>query len=141
MKTLQFLVRKDDLSQTLMQSEPETPLAEGQVRVDITHFALTSNNITYAAMGDAMNYWQFFPVTSPPVGGGTWGRIPVWGFGTVRESRFGGLAAGERLYGYFPMGSSVDLVPANLSAASFYDAAEHRASLHPVYNQYMRWCS
>ena len=41
---------------------PDTPLAEGEVRVRIEHFAYTSNNITYAAFGDAMNYWQFFPV-------------------------------------------------------------------------------
>ncbi len=138
MKTTNFWVRKDDLSVSHLQEDTAPALIEGQIRVDITAFALTSNNITYAAMGDAMHYWQFFPVENAPAGTGPWGRIPVWGFGTVRESRFGGLAAGERLYGYFPMASSVDLAPANLSAASFYDSAPHRSGLHPVYNQYMR---
>jgi hypothetical protein len=45
---------------------------------------------------------------------------------------------GERLYGYFPMSSTVDLAPAKTSAASFIDGAPHRAQLHAVYNQYMR---
>jgi hypothetical protein len=124
-----------------MRSHTLAPLTEGQVRVVIDSFALTSNNITYAAFGDAMNYWRFFPVlnedgTEDPV----WGCIPVWGFGTVQESRHPGLATGERLYGYFPMATHVDLAPARLSPNSFMDSAARRAELHPVYNQYMR-CS
>ena len=27
----------------------------------VESFALTANNITYAALGDMLNYWQFFP--------------------------------------------------------------------------------
>ena len=67
-----------------------------------------------------------------------WGRIPVWGFGVVQASRHPDLAVGERLYGYFPMSSAVDLVPAKVSAGSFMDASPHRAVLHRVYNQYVR---
>ncbi|MFZ3221207.1 MAG: DUF2855 family protein [Rhodoferax sp.] len=119
-----------------MRTRPATPLPEGQVRVGIATFALTSNNITYAAMGDAMQYWQFFPVAD--AGEEPWGSIPVWGFGTVTESRHPQVAVGERLYGYFPMSSSVDLTPEKLSAHAFSDAAPHRAGLHPVYNQYTR---
>ena len=54
MSTLQFQVRKDQLATTRLQQAPDLPLAGGQVRVAIDHFALTSNNITYAAFGDAM---------------------------------------------------------------------------------------
>ena len=36
-------------------------LAEGEVRWAIRDFALTANNITYAAFGEAMHYWAFFP--------------------------------------------------------------------------------
>ena len=136
--TTEFLVRKDQLGTTRLRSTSPTALADGQVRVGIERFALTSNNITYAAMGDAMQYWQFFPVTDTASDGVAWGRIPVWGFGTVRESRHPDVAVGERLYGYFPMSTSVDLAPGKVSAASFFDAAPHRAPLHPVYNQYMR---
>ncbi|MBT9459332.1 MAG: DUF2855 family protein [Burkholderiaceae bacterium] len=138
MSTQTFVVRKDRLQSSELRSLPAAPLAEGQVRVHIDSFALTSNNITYAAFGEAMNYWRFFPVVGAD--GAAWGCIPVWGFGTVAESRHPDIAVGERLYGYFPMASSVDLTPARLSPLSFSDSAPHRAELHPVYNQYTR-CS
>ncbi|RYF66981.1 MAG: DUF2855 family protein, partial [Comamonadaceae bacterium] len=96
-------------------------------------FALTSNNITYGAFGEAMSYWQFFPT-----GDEGWGSIPVWGFGSVSQSLHPGVAVGERLYGYWPMASSVVLQPDRLSPARFTDAAAHRAELPAVYNQYMR---
>lgn len=127
----EFLVRKDQLGTTTVRSHAAPALADGQVRVGIDRFALTSNNITYAAMGDAMQYWQFYPVDAD-ADGTPWGRIPVWGFGTVQESRHPDVAAGERLYGYFPMSSTVDLTPGKLSATSFMDTAPHRAQLHTV---------
>ena len=133
-----LLVRKDQLATTRLRTLAPTPLADGQVRVAIDRFALTSNNITYAAMGDAMQYWQFYPVTDEAGDGIAWGRIPVWGFGTVQESLHPDVAVGERLYGYFPMANSVDLTPAKVSAGSFFDGAAHRAQLHSVYNQYTR---
>jgi hypothetical protein len=141
--TTDFLIRKDQLGATTVRTSPTLPLADGQIRVGIQHFALTSNNITYAAFGDAMNYWQFFPVAADTTNTAdqdyaSWGRIPVWGFGTVTESRYPEVTVGERLYGYFPMSNTVDLSPARSSALSFMDAAPHRAALHPVYNQYTR---
>ena len=133
----ELLVRKDQLGTTTVRTAATTALADGQVRVGIARFALTSNNITYAAMGDAMQYWQFFPVEAGD-NGVAWGRIPVWGFGTVMASNHPDVAVGERIYGYFPMSSSVDLSPGKLSATSFLDTAPHRAQLHAVYNQYTR---
>ncbi len=145
MNTLDFLVQKDKLKNAEVRETPQLALADGQVRVRIDKFALTSNNITYAAFGDAMNYWAFFPVApvSPvaqAAGSASWGRIPVWGFGDVVESSCPGVAVGERLYGYFPMSSSVVLQPARISVESFVDGTAHRSALHAVYNQYMR-CS
>lgn len=133
----EFLVRKDQLGTTTVRAGVAPALAEGQVRVAIARFALTSNNITYAAMGDAMQYWQFYPVDAD-ADGTPWGRIPVWGFGTVVASRHPDVAVGERLYGYFPMSNAVDLTPGKVSATSFSDTAPHRAQLHAVYNQYTR---
>jgi hypothetical protein len=134
MDTLDFLVRKDQLGTTTLRRGTPPLLAEGQVRVAIERFALTTNNITYGAMGEALQYWQFFPVADDAA----WGRIPVWGFGVVQDSRHPALVVGERLYGYFPMASSVDLTPGKVSATHFFDEAPHRAGLHGVYNQYMR---
>jgi len=142
MSTTALLVRKDHLPTTALQTTADSPLADGQVRCRIDRFALTANNITYAAFGTAMNYWQFFPVDGVAPGGtaADWGCIPVWGFADVVQSLHPGVAVGERLYGYWPMASHAVLQPARLSAAGFSDAAPHRAALHAVYNQYQR-CS
>jgi hypothetical protein len=137
MTTTAFHVRKHALSTTRLQHAADVPLADGQVRVRIDAFALTSNNITYAAFGDAMHYWQFFPV-APDADGSDWGCIPVWGFGNVVQSLHPGVAVGERLYGYWPMASHAVLQPRALTAAGFKDGAPHRAELHAVYNQYQR---
>ncbi len=133
MSTTTFFVRKNQLTETRLHTADATPLADGQVRVHVDSFALTSNNITYAAFGEAMNYWQFFPT-----GQDGWGSIPVWGFGTVVQSLHPGVAVGEKLYGYFPMASEAVLAPARLDSSGFYDGAPHRRELHPVYNQYLR---
>ena len=138
MSTITLLVRKDKLPVSHLQVAADPQLVDGQVRVRIDHFALTSNNITYAAFGDAMNYWQFFPVAS--LDGLPWGCIPVWGFGDVVQSLHPGVAVDERLYGYWPMASQAVLQPVKSSAAAFSDGAPHRAGLHAVYNQYQR-CS
>jgi hypothetical protein len=135
----QFLVSQDpqdQLQRTKIRTTEDSPLAEGQIRLRVNHFALTSNNITYAAYGGAMNYWNFYPS-----GEAGWGIIPVWGFATVTQSLHSGVAVGEKLYGYYPMASSVVLEPTKLNEKSFMDGAAHRAALHPVYNQYMRTAS
>jgi hypothetical protein len=135
----QFLISQDpqdQLQRTRLRTTNDAPLQDGQVRLRVNHFALTSNNITYAAFGGAMNYWHFFP--SGETG---WGIIPVWGFATVTQSLHPGIAVGEKLYGYYPMASSVVLEPTKLTEKSFVDGAAHRAELHPVYNQYMRTAS
>ncbi|RZI92349.1 MAG: DUF2855 family protein [Variovorax sp.] len=133
MSTIALHVQKDHLATTHLHTTEDVPLADGQVRVRIDAFALTSNNITYGAFGEAMSYWKFFPT-----GEDGWGSIPVWGFGSVSQSLHPGIAVGERLYGYWPMASSVVLQPDRLSAGRFTDAAAHRAELPAVYNQYMR---
>ena len=135
MSTTTFQVRKDRLAQTRLQEAADLPLAGGTVRARVDSFALTSNNITYAAFGDTMNYWQFFPTAEDG-----WGIVPVWGFATVVQSLHPGVAVGERLYGYWPMADHAVLQPARLSPAGFRDAAAHRSALHAVYNQYLR-CS
>ena len=134
MNTIDFLVAKDQLARTELRETQEEALEEGQVRLRVDKFALTANNITYAAFGDAMNYWGFYPADAG------WGRIPVWGFGTVVESRHAGVSVGEKCYGYYPRSSSVTLQPARHSPEGFFDGAEHRAALHAVYNNYLR-CS
>ena len=78
MATTLFLVRKDQLSRTEIRERPDIALADGQVRVAIARFALTSNNITYAAFGDAMNYWAFYPTASRWYKHGVSSRPALW---------------------------------------------------------------
>ncbi|MBX3589193.1 MAG: DUF2855 family protein [Ramlibacter sp.] len=133
MPTTTLQVRKDKLTDTRLVTTDDAPLAPGQVRVRVEHFALTSNNITYAAFGDAMSYWHFWPTAEEG-----WGIVPVWGFASVTQSLHPGVAVGERLWGYWPMADHAVLQPERLSPAGFSDAAPHRAALHAVYNQYLR---
>jgi Protein of unknown function (DUF2855) len=136
MPTHQFQVRKDHLATTRLVTQPDGALQPGQVRVRIDRVAYTANNITYAAFGDAMQYWQFFPAAGGDADG--WGCIPVWGFGTVVESTHADVRTGERLWGYWPMASHALLQPEHANSRGFVDAAAHRAALHGVYNQYLR---
>lgn len=137
MTTTQFQVCKTQLARTRCVQLNDVPLNVGEVRVRIDQFAYTANNITYAAFGDAMNYWLFFPV-APEAASEGWGVVPVWGFGVVAESRCASVAVGEKLYGYWPMASHTVLLPARDAASGFFDSAPHRSALHPVYNQYLR---
>ena len=136
MSVRQFLVRRSDISQGELRAHAGQPLAAGQVRMSVDRFALTSNNITYAAFGEAMHYWDFYPS-----GEDGWGCIPVWGFGDVEQSLHPGVAVGERLYGYYPMASSLVLTPTRLSPAGFAEGSAHRTPLPAVYNQYLRCVS
>lgn len=133
MTTTILLVRKDRLAETRLSTSEETPLAPGQVRARVDAFALTANNVTYAAFGDAMQYWQFYPS-----GVDGWGVVPAWGFGTVVQSLHPGVAVGERLYGYWPMAGSAILQPQRLTERGFGDGTPHRGALHAIYNQYQR---
>jgi hypothetical protein len=133
MTTTTLLVRQGRLGDTKIATRDDSALAPGQVRVRIASFALTANNITYAAFGDAMSYWKFFPS-----GEEGWGVVPVWGFGDVVQSAHPGIAVGERLYGYWPMADFVVLQADRLSPQTFMDAAPHRAALPAIYNQYLR---
>lgn len=124
-----FLVRRDDLRTTRVAEPQDAPLRDGEARLRVERFGFTANNLTYGAFGDALGYWQFFPAAEG------WGRIPVWGFGAVIESRAQGIHPGERFYGYFPMSSSVMMRP-RATPSGFEEVSEHRAGLPATYNRY-----
>jgi hypothetical protein len=133
MTTTTLQVRKDRLTEARLVEGEAAALAPGQVRVRVDGFALTANNVTYGAFGDAMHYWEFYPTHEDG-----WGIVPVWGFGTVVQSLHPGVAVGERLYGYWPMGSHAILAPDRLNDREFMDASPHRSALHGAYNRYIR---
>jgi Protein of unknown function (DUF2855) len=102
------------------------------VLLGVDAFGLTTNNITYAVMGDAMNYWDFFPA------GGRWVRMPVWGFADVVASEADGVPEGTRVFGYLPPARDLVVRPDRPSETDFVDAAPHRAHLPAAYNRYLR---
>lgn len=126
-------VGRGRLAEVRIVDRPHPPLEEGQARLRIESFALTANNVTYAAMGDVMRYWDFFPT-----GDTAWGRVPVWGFGEVVESHTDAVVMGERVYGYFPMGAELVVTPGRADASGFTDLAAHRQPMAAVYNRYQR---
>ena len=134
---LDFLVDRDDLRRCeFAQSPPPDAdaLQADQVLLRVDRFGFTANNITYAAFGSAMSYWDFFPTREG------WGRVPVWGFGDVVASTAEGVSPGERFFGYWPMSTHLLVQASSVSAAGFTDAAPHRKSLPAFYNRYLR-CS
>src|SRR5262249_44343330 len=119
-------------------ADSETPeICDGELLLGVERFGLTTNNITYAVMGEAMNYWSFFPVED--VDG--WARVPVWGFADVVASMADGIPEGTRIFGYLPPASHLVVQPDRASELDFADLSPHRAELPPVYNRYMRVAS
>jgi hypothetical protein len=126
---MDFLVKRGDLKEIRFDDSETPSLEEGESLLAVRSFGLTANNVTYAVLGDAMSYWDFFPA---PDG---WGRIPVWGFAEVvaTESE---LAEGTRIYGYLPPSSHLVVEPDKVEERGFVDASPHRSALPPVYNRY-----
>jgi Protein of unknown function (DUF2855) len=125
-----FLVRRDDLRECRI-AESETPeLEHGQALLRVDSFGLTSNNITYAVLGQMMSYWNFFPAEEG------WGRVPMWGFAEVEQSEADGVEPGVRLYGYLPPSSHLVVTPVNAGAEGFIDGSPQRAQLPATYQRY-----
>jgi hypothetical protein len=113
--------------------DAEVPeLETGQALLGVDLFGLTTNNITYLVMGEAMNYWKFFPAEEP------WGRMPVWGYANVIASEADGVPEGTRVFGYFPSASHLVVRPDRPSKTDFVDATPHRQELPAAYNRYIR---
>ena len=101
-----FLVKRDDLRECRVADSEPPGLEPGQALLRVERFGLTANNVTYAVMGEAMSYWDFFPAVDG------WGRVPMWGFAEVERSEADGVAAGTRVYGYLPPSSHLLVAPA-----------------------------
>ncbi|MBL6695447.1 MAG: DUF2855 family protein [Luminiphilus sp.] len=126
-------INRGDYRQTRVVKTEVEPLADGQARVEVEKFALTANNVTYAASGDLFGYWRFYPTGEDP-----WGAVTVWGIARVLESATDSIVEGERIYGFFPMSRYVTLDPGNVAEGGFDDVAAHRQSLPALYNHYAR---
>jgi hypothetical protein len=126
-----FLVRRDDIRQCRIAAGEPPALGSGQALLRVETFGLTANNVTYAVMGEAMSYWDFFPA------GDGWGRVPMWGFAEVERSEAGAVEPGTRVYGYLPPSSHLLVTPADADASGFVDGSPHRAALPSAYHRYL----
>lgn len=125
-------VNRENYRETKIVEVAARALGDGEIRVRIDKFGLTSNNVSYAVSGDMIGYWNYYPTDAP------WGKVPVWGIGEVVESNTDEIAVGERLYGFFPMASEVTLTVGNVQPHAFMDVTPHRRELPALYNQYRR---
>lgn len=131
-------INRSDLAESRIVDLAPAELVEGQSRLRVDAFALTTNNVTYGVFGDMLRYWAVFPASEAP---GVWGRIPTWGYADCVESCSADLAVGERIYGFMPMSSEFVVTPGRATERNFFDVAEHRHGLAGAYNSYQRVAS
>lgn len=130
---VQFLVKRGAIGEAHVARPPLPALAPGQALLRVDALAITANTVTYAAFGEMMRYWDFFPADLEG-----YGRPPAWGFADVVESNADGVAVGDRFYGYVPIAAHLIVAPTRVNAGGFVDASAHRQHLAPAYNGYFR---
>lgn len=129
-KLIEHQVNRNNIRETRWYEYEAPPLEDGDVLLAIDKFAMTANNVTYAAFGDMMQYWNFFPANDG------WGRVPMWGFATVAESKAEGVTPGQRVYGYVPASNAFIARKVTSAGIAFRDNADKRVGLSPIYNTY-----
>ncbi|MFC7531962.1 DUF2855 family protein [Actinoplanes sp. GCM10030250] len=127
-----FAVARDNLQRTTVVHTATPVPGDGEVLLRVDRVGLTANNVTYAVLGDAMRYWEFFPNSPGP----DWGLPPLWGFAEVTESNVETVPVGQRVYGYLPPAGHLVVRPDRVDATGFRDASPHRADLPSPYNAY-----
>jgi len=123
-------VARSDLAETRLDTGPLPEPAPGEALLRVDRVGLTANNVTYAVLGDAFRYWEFFPTEEGR------GVVPLWGFAEIAESRTEGLEPGGRVYGYLPSGSHLLVRPGRVDDRGFRETSDHRATLPSPYNTY-----
>src|SRR5690606_39606561 len=124
-----LMSRKSDPGETLMGSLAVPEPADGEVVLALDRFSLTTNNITYAAYGDAIGYWRVFPT-----GRDDYGLMPVWGFADVAASRAPGIAVGARVFGFFPMADTLVVQAEEVGPRGLADAGPWRQAVPELHD-------
>ena len=130
-----FAVARDDRARTTLVDSPMPAVADGEALLRVDRVGLTANNVTYAVLGEAMRYWEFFP-PEPRGLDRQWGLPPLWGFAEVVASTVDGVEPGQRVYGYLPPAGHLVVRPDRVDASGFRDVSAHRVDLPSPYNAY-----
>jgi hypothetical protein len=125
--------RGDPARRRFVEDPLPAQLADGDALLAVDRFALTANNMTYHRFGDSFGYWRFFPTDDP-----AWGRIPAMGYADVVASAHPSVEVGERVWGFFPMGTHLRITVGKVFAGGFSDVSPHRDGLAPIYCQFQR---
>lgn len=127
-----LLSHRENLLDMTVYPMPDRALDEGEVRLRLDLFSLTTNNITYAGFGNSIGYWGCFPSPDPD-----YGAIPVWGFADIVESTREDVPVGQRVWGYFPMGRDLVVHPDEVTQRSFVDTSNGRDAIPAIYARYV----
>lgn len=141
---LQILEKADYSKQHIVSfDEPLPPLTSSSIRVQSNVIALTTNNITYARLGDVpgLNWFATHPLPfkeGPYSDSAKYARISAWGTGTVIESTADFVPVGTQIWGYLPIASlPVDKMVEPYSVKNVIsETTDYRQHLMPVYNRY-----
>jgi NADPH:quinone reductase-like Zn-dependent oxidoreductase len=131
MKTWSLIIDRSDLSATELVDAAGVRPAAGQALLRVERVGLTTNNLTYCALGDDLGYWGYFPTEMPGMA-----HIPLWGYAKVVATETDLLRPDDRVFGYLPSASHLLVTPSPLGGDRFRDAAPHRDGLMPIYNEY-----
>ncbi|WP_409432449.1 DUF2855 family protein [Litorimonas sp. RW-G-Af-16] len=131
-----LLVKRDDFTDVTIVKAPHGELADGFVRCKVGPWALTANNVTYMVTGHQIGYWHYFNPTDYGINMPEHGRMPVWGFAEVTESKCADVPVGKVVYGFLPITQTFDMKPTRLTSSGFQDGNAHRVPLHSLYNGY-----
>lgn len=130
MEKIELIINRKNYAEHAVEKATIEDLQEGEALMEVERFSFTSNNITYAIVGDQIGYWNFFKAEEGK------GKLPGWGFAKIIASKSDTVNVGERFYGYYPMGSHLVVQPAKVNEFGFMDGVEHRRPLPPIYNYY-----
>jgi NADPH:quinone reductase-like Zn-dependent oxidoreductase len=131
MKSWSLVIDRSDLSSTTLVEAASARPTAGQALLRVDRVGLTTNNLTYCALGDALGYWGYFPTQIPGMA-----HIPLWGYAEVVATETDSLKRDDRVFGYLPSASHLLVTPSMLGIDRFRDGAPHRAELMPIYNEY-----
>ncbi|TDZ51723.1 hypothetical protein CTRI78_v007389 [Colletotrichum trifolii] len=138
------VISKKDLAkhETVSVHLPLSELGPSSVRASSSLLAITSNNLSYAKLGELLGWWDVWPVPAdapaPYNNRDEWGIVPAWGYGKVLESNVDAIPVGSLLYGYWPTSSHpVDLkLEAHDIDGHFREVNEYRQGPGSMYNRY-----
>ena len=141
---LQILEKGNYSKEHIVPYEGSLPPLEGSsIRVQSNIIGLTTNNISYARLGDEPGR-DFFAAHPLPFKEGIYSdsskyaRISAWGIGTIIDSTVSFVPIGTQIWGYLPIATlPVDkIIQLSKVKDVIIETTSHRQILMPAYNRY-----